>query len=144
MKSSFLPAYSLSLLIFIVASLPGSGLKKIQRFPDNAGLRFLLSDQFMHFLTFGVLTLLTYYGYERSIQYKARNKSKECRDSGKAAIPYLKICLIPAGYGVLIEIYQAVLPYRSFGLDDILWNLTGVGAFSIMIFCMKFILRPGL
>ena len=31
-----------------------------------------------------------------------------------------------SGYGVLIELYQGLLPWRSFGWDDVLWNTAGV------------------
>lgn len=107
----FFPAYLFSLLIWIVASLPGDDLEKIQRFPENQWLRFFLSDAFLHFLTFGLLTLLIVRGFY---------------SQGRKSIPLLKIGLISSGYGLLIEIYQGILPWRSFGVDDLIWNIVGV------------------
>jgi hypothetical protein len=46
-----------------MASLPGDDLDKIQKSPENPWLRFFLSDSFMHFLVFGLLTLLICRGY---------------------------------------------------------------------------------
>jgi VanZ family protein len=112
MKSkSFIPAYLLSFLLWIAASLPGDDLERIQKSPENPWLRFFLSDPFMHFLIFGLLTLLIFKGFY---------------DEGRRFIPLIKIGLISSGYGLLIEIYQGFLPWRSFGLDDLIWNTIGV------------------
>ncbi len=112
MKSkSFIPAYLLSLFIWVIASLPGDDLEKIQKFPENPWLRFFLSDAFAHFLVFGLLTLLIVRGFY---------------DRKERPIPLIKIGLVAFGYGLFIEIYQAVLPWRSFGLDDLFWNTVGV------------------
>ena len=108
---SFLPAYFFSLLIWIVASLPGNELQKVQNYPERAWLRIIFSDPFMHFLVFGLLTLLICRGYYR-----------ESRES----IPMVKVALLACGYSCLIEIYQGILPWRTFGLDDIGWNTVGV------------------
>ena len=94
-----------------MASLPGEDLEKIQRFPENPWLRFLLSDAFAHFLVFGLLTLLIVRGFY---------------DKGKGPLPFITIGLIASGYGLFIEIYQAILPWRSFGVDDLSWNTVGV------------------
>jgi VanZ family protein len=108
---SFVPAYLLSLFIWIMASLPGEDLEKIQRFSQSPWLRFFLSDAFAHVLVFGLLTLLIFKGFY---------------DKGEKPIPFIKIGLIAFGYGLSIEIYQAILPWRSFGLDDLIWNTIGV------------------
>ena len=111
MKSSgFVPAYLFSGLIWIGASLPGEELEKIQKFPDHLLLRFLLSDAFLHFLVFGLLTLLICRGYSRELKI----------------IPWLWVGFIASGYGMLIEIYQGILPWRSFGGDDLFWDTVGV------------------
>lgn len=91
----FTPAYLLSLFMWIVASLPGDDLNRIQKFPENPWLRFFLSDPFMHFLTFGLLTLLICRGYDQEL---------------RKSIPLVKVGLIASGYGLLIEIYQSILP----------------------------------
>jgi hypothetical protein len=79
-----------------MASLPGGDLEKIQRFPENPWLRFFLSDPFMHFLNFGLLTLLICRGYV-----------KESRRS----IPLVNVGLLASGYGLLIKVYQGILPW---------------------------------
>lgn len=107
----FIPAYLLSLLLWIVASLPGDDLDRIQKLPENLWLRFFLSDPFMHFLTFGLLTVLICRGYDQE---------------SKRSIPLVKIGLLASGYGLVIEIYQGILPWRSFGVDDLVWNTVGV------------------
>ena len=111
MAGNFLPAWGFSLLILIVASLPGDKLDEIQKFPKSLSLRFFLSDPFMHFMVFGLLALLICRGYYR--------KSKE-------VMPFLNVIAFSIGYGAFIEVYQGVLPWRSFGLDDLFWNGAGV------------------
>jgi len=69
----FTPAYLLSLFMWIVASLPGDDLNRIQRLPENPWLRFFLSDPFMHFLTFGLLTLLIFKRREDIYWYRNRS-----------------------------------------------------------------------
>jgi len=114
----FFPAYVFALMIWIVASLPGEELEKIQKFPDNPLLRIILSDPFMHFLVFGLLTLLICRGFHL--------KSRE-------SIPLVKVSTLASGYGLLIEVYQGILPWRSFGLDDLFWNVVGVLFFLLLV-----------
>lgn len=133
MRSPFFPAYSLALLIFIVASLPGSDLQKVQEYPNNLLLRFLLSDPFMHFLTFGILTLLICYGYKRSDQTE---KGFQYGKTDSINSLYIRGGLIGIGYSLFIELYQAILPYRTFGLDDLLWNTTGI-IIAVLVFIQR-------
>ena len=107
----FVPAVILVVLLFGVASLPGSDLHEVQSGPEGPLLRFLLSDPFMHFVTFALPTFLVGIGYHLS-----RN--------GK--IPLGRVLLLAWGYGIIIELYQWILPWRAFGLDDLLWNTVGV------------------
>ena len=108
---SFIPAYLLSLFIWIMASLPGDDLDKIQKSPENPWPRFFLSDPFMHFLVFGLFTLLICRGYDKE---------------SERSIPLVKVGLLASGYGLMIELYQSILPWRSFGVDDLVWNTVGV------------------
>ena len=101
----------------MVSSLPGSELEKVQRYPDNAFLRFLLSDPVMHWGVFAVLSGLICNGFYRS---------------GMNSNPLIKVLLLGIGYVLFIEIYQAILPWRSFGFDDILWGSAGVLSVPIM------------
>jgi len=112
MKSkSFISAYLYSLFLWVVASLPGDDLQKIQTFPENPWLQFFLSDPFMHFLTFGLLALLICRGYDKE---------------SERSIPLVRVGLLASGYGLFIEVYQGILPWRTFGLDDLVWDTTGV------------------
>jgi len=106
-------------MIFIVSSLPGNELEKVQQYPDNAFLRFLLSDPVMHWGVFAVLSGLLCYGFYHS---------------GMNPIPLIKVILIGIGYVIFIEIYQAILPWRDFGFDDILWGSVGVVSVAILFF----------
>lgn len=133
MRSPFFPAYSLALLIFIVASLPGSDLQKVQKYPNNLLLRYLLSDPFMHFLTFGIFTFLVCYGYKRSDPIEKGFKQGKASSVNSL---YIRGGLIGIGYSLFIELYQAILPYRSFGLDDLFWNTTGI-IFAILVFIQR-------
>ena len=92
----FFPAYLLSLFIWIMASLPGDDLDKIQKSPENPWLMFFLSDPFMHFITFGLLTLLICRGYVKEL---------------RRPIPLVKVGLLASGYGFMIELYQGILPW---------------------------------
>jgi len=102
--------------------LPGSELEKVQQYPDNAFLRFLLSDPVMHWGVFAVLSGLIFIGFYQS---------------GINPIPWIKVILIGIGYVLLIEIYQAILPWRSFGFDDILWGSLGVINVAIIAWLIK-------
>lgn len=82
----------------------------------------MLSDAFMHFLVFGLLALLIYRGFNR--------KSKNC-------IPPAIVALLVIGYGLLIEVYQGFLPWRSFGLDDLFWNTAGVMLVVVLVQVFK-------
>ena len=115
---NFFPAWAFSLLILIMASLPGGELNEIQKFPKNSFLRIILSDPFMHFMVFGLLALLICRGYI------SRSEKR---------IPLINVGLLSIGYGVFIEVYQGVLPWRSFGLDDLLWNCAGVLFFVALV-----------
>ena len=107
----FMPAYGWAFILLIASSLPGEEVQKIQTYPENQFLRVILSDPFMHFFLFGFLALLIYQGF--------------CRVS-QGSVSLAKAAFLAIGYGFLIELYQGLLPWRSFGLDDILSNTAGV------------------
>ena len=94
-----------------MASLPGKELAGIQRYPESPLLKIILSDPFMHFLVFGLLALLICRGFNRK--------------AGRS-IPLAIVAVLAIGFGFLIEVYQGILPWRSFGLDDLFWNTAGV------------------
>jgi len=110
MRKRFIPTYVFSLLIWFIASLPGEELSNVQRSPKSQFLRIIFSDPFMHFSVFGLLALLICMGFYRE---------------SVRAIPVTIVALLSVGYGLLIELYQGILPWRSFGFDDIFWNTLG-------------------
>jgi VanZ family protein len=103
------PAGLVALALLAVASLPGSDLQRVQAAPACLALRFLLSDPVMHTLESGLLAVLV----ARALRPVS---GRWLRLAGATAL----------GYGLLIELYQALLPWRSFGLDDLAWNAVGV------------------
>jgi hypothetical protein len=115
-RKGFIPAYALSLFIWIMASLPGGELRKIQTFSDYALLRSIFSDAFMHFLVFGLLTLLICRGYSQELRF----------------VPWVRVGLMASGDGLLLELYQGILPGWSFGVDALVWNTVGVLFFLII------------
>ena len=110
-RRGFVPAALFSLAQWGLATLPAGSLQSIQAAPHSALLRLLLSDPSMHVLTFALLALLIAWGFGLPAQGPAR---------------LAKIGLLAAGVGLVIEVYQGLLPWRSFGLDDLLWNTVGV------------------
>ncbi|MFB0564128.1 MAG: VanZ family protein [Candidatus Aminicenantaceae bacterium] len=110
----FLPAHSFAFLIFIAASIPTGAINKIRE--SKSLFALLLSDFSLHSGFFGVFTALLCYGF-----YKVRGRS----------LPFLKIGLISFAFGLFIEFYQAILPHRSFALNDLGFDLVGI--FIILI-----------
>jgi len=48
-------------------------------------------------------------------------------------LPAIKVILLGIGYVLFIEIYQTILPWRDFGVNDILWGCVGVVSVTIFI-----------
>ena len=36
------------------------------------------------------------------------------------------VAVLAVGYGSFIEVYQGILPWRTFGFDDLFWNTLGI------------------
>lgn len=125
-RGSFIPAYSFSLILWIIASLPGEELQSIQSYPENQSLRIILSDPFMHLVVFGLLTLFIYRGFYRE---------------SWMSIPLVKVALLACCFGLLVEVYQGILPWRAFGLDDLVWNNVGVLFFLAFVIVARFLMR---
>lgn len=117
-RISFVPADLYAILLLVMASLPREDLQRIQAAPSNPLLATILSDPVMHFIVLGFLTLLICMGFYRE---------------SKWSIPLAKVAVIAFGYGLLIEVYQGILPWRSFGLDDLVWNAAGVLFFLVLV-----------
>jgi glycopeptide antibiotics resistance protein len=115
---SFIPAYCFSLLLWVMASLPGEDVERVKRLSESQLLMIILSDPFIHFLVFGLLALLICRGF-----YQESWRS----------IPLSSVAILVIGYSFLIEVYQGILPWRSFGLDDLVWNTAGVLFFLVPV-----------
>ena len=125
-RGRFVPARIFALLLWVQASLPGENLQRIQTAPKSPWLTAILSDPVMHFLVFGLLTLLIYMGFYRESQW---------------SVPLVKVAVIASGYGLIMEAYQAVLPWRSFGFDDLAWNTVGVLFFLALVGTAQLLMR---
>jgi VanZ family protein len=93
-----------------MASLPGDELQRMQSYPENRLLGIILSDPCIHFVVFGLLALCIWRGYYGQ----------------KRSIPLAIVAGLAIGYGLLMEVYQGILPWRSFGLGDLVWNTLGI------------------
>lgn len=91
----------LMLLAFIAAVVPPDWL-----WPDEPGTGFLISDIWLHTLTFAVLALWF------SGQYARRS--------------YWRIVAGLVAFGLFIELVQRVLPYRSAEWRDLVADIAGV------------------
>ncbi|UCC40385.1 MAG: VanZ family protein [Candidatus Aminicenantes bacterium] len=120
----FFPAYIFALLIFISSSLPTGQVQKARTY--HWILDILLSDFFLHSCVFGLFAALLCWGF-----FKARDSST----------PYIKIGLLSIIYGLFIELYQHILPYRSLRLDDIIANTVGVIAFLVLFKIFTIVLK---
>ena len=104
-------------------------MTKVQQLPYNVMLRFLLSDPVLHWGVFAVLSGLLCVGFYHSGMNPIPLYSRKLL-TGQAII---KVILLGIGYVLFIEIYQAIIPWRSFGFDDILWGSVGVVSGSILV-----------
>lgn len=125
-KGRFVPAELFALLIWVQASLPGENLQRIQTAPKSPWLSTILSDPVMHFLVFGFLTIFICIGFY---------------GKSKWSLPLGKVAVISFGYSFVIEIYQGILPWRTFGLDDLVWNAAGILFFLVLVGAARLILR---
>ena len=112
---AFIPAYSFAVLILIGSSIPTYKLHRLQR--QSSILKILLSDFVIHFIAFAVLAVLLSIGYVKS------KKSKTW---------WLKSALVSIFVGVLVEVIQIFLPYRSFSTRDL--GVDVVGILTALIF----------
>ncbi len=111
-----MPAWVFAVVMFGGCSVPVDKISKISE--SHLILSVILSDSFLHFCMFGLLVWLICYGH-----YK----------SSRLRIPYIKIFFITISYGLGIEIWQAVLPYRSFSIFDLFFDLLGISV--VIIIC---------
>ncbi len=111
----FIPAWVFTVLMFVGFSVPIDEISKMSE--SHLILSVILSDYFLHFCMFGLFVWLICYGY-----YKL----------GRSRVPYIKIFFMAISYGMGIEIWQAVLPYRSFSIFDLFFDLLGISGAIII------------
>ena len=116
----FIPAYSFAVLILIGSSIPTYKLHRLQR--QNPILKILLSDFVIHFVAFTILTVLLSIGY---VKFK---KSKSW---------WLKAAFLSMFVGVLVEVIQIFLPYRSFSTRDLGVDFVGILTGLVFFLIMK-------
>lgn len=121
---NFLPAYSFAVLIFIFSSVPTGQLERVKSY--HRLLHVLLSDHTLHFLAFGVLAGFLCFGF-----YKTKYSS----------LPYLGIGLVSLGFGLFIELYQIILPYRFFEFYDLISDFLGI-ILALVVFGLFMRNRP--
>jgi VanZ family protein len=89
------------LLVLAAALIPSNWL-----WPDTASLRWFLNDKWLHGLTFAFLAVWFCGQYTRA--------------------SYWRVALGLLAFGVLIEICQQALAYRSADFKDLTANLAGI------------------
>jgi VanZ family protein len=103
------------LIIIIISSIPNIPTLKIHTARAEIRLDYLL-----HFCEYGVLTFMAYVSF-------AGNEFR---------INYRKFIMIAVSlilFAVLDEFHQKLIPGRSFNINDILSNITGILAFTVLI-----------
>lgn len=97
------------LIIFIIFSLPGSAIEVISE--RSLLLKIIFSETLAHFIAYGWLAFTVWWDYGRG---------KESLLSGRNIFIY---CF---AYSLFIEIFQGILPWRSFEFKDLFANGAGI------------------
>ncbi|MCC7145457.1 MAG: murein biosynthesis integral membrane protein MurJ [Phycisphaeraceae bacterium] len=100
--------------LFVATHWPGAKLG------PPTDLFNLGSDKFLHFATFAFLTLLLYYA-----QLIGRRH--------RPIVQLLLVAVLASVYSFADELTQALIPNRSFSLEDIAGNLVGTGAAMLVL-----------
>ena len=102
------------LTIIIVSSIPNIPTLKIHTAKKEIRLDYL-----MHFCEYGVLTFIAFLSFAGK-EFKIR---------------FRKVLLIAAGlimFAILDELHQKLIPGRSYNINDILSNVTGIMVVTII------------
>lgn len=105
----FLPAVIFAAVMLVGYSLPTAQLEKMKE--SRKLFDTVFSDFSLHFFLFALFVFLLGYGFSQRFRLKWS---------------LLNAGLLSFGYGIFIELWQYVLPYRTFKLDDILNDLFGI------------------
>lgn len=109
LRKSFYPSYIFAFLIVVFSSLPTEQFEKIKE--SSSILKVFLSDFTFHVAAFGAMALLLYWGFSRIPVLPP---------------PLLKIGIYSFLFGLFIEFYQLIFPYRQFALSDLAADWLGV------------------
>jgi len=115
----FIPAYIFAVLIFIGSSISTGGLDKIEEV--NIFSKIVFSHYTLHFFGFGILSFLLAWGYHKK----------------KSSSLLKKAGLLTLFFGLIIEVYQIFLPYRSFSTLGLAVDCVGV-VFALWLFWLIF------
>ena len=118
--SPLLYAWIYAVVVFIGHTVPEGQFSRLTRMNDV--FRFLFSDKMLHFFVLGIFAWLLCFGFYRVQEIR---------------IPYGKIFLLALSYGILLEAWQALIPFRSFQLSDLLYDLRGIVFFMMLFWMMK-------
>ncbi|MBN1273967.1 MAG: VanZ family protein [Candidatus Aminicenantes bacterium] len=113
----FFPAAAFGVFMLVMATIPTQGIKNIEKI--HPLFRWILSDYVLHFSVFVVFTLLLCHAYRRLKFYP---------------FPFARIAFFSIAFGLYIEIYQLLIPYRSFSLKDLGADIAGTAAALILYF----------
>jgi len=102
------------LFILVGFSIPAESVEPIRHGPKVWS--FLMTDPLLHI---GALSLFAV--------VLGLTSRKRARKRSRAAL-FFKVALFSALYGLFIELVQAVLPWRFFGMEDLLFDFIGVAA----------------
>jgi hypothetical protein len=115
-KRTYWHAGVLALLIFIGGTIPD---KRLDDLADRHELfKILFSDRLVHVVAFGFFAWVLAFDLTPAESLK---------------IPWRSILLLVLVYGFVLELWQAVLPYRTFALRDLYFDLIG-GAIGLLAF----------
>jgi VanZ family protein len=106
---SFLPAGLFAAVMFLGYSLPAGRLEEFRESGELFNMVF--SDFSLHFFVFAVFAFLLMIGFSRRCALKRAGIS-----AGRWAL----------GYGIFIEIWQGILPYREFNYSDLIIDFFGI------------------
>ena len=89
-------------------------------------MKILLSDFVLHFVAFAILAVLLSIGYVKSKKYKTW---------------WLKAAYMSLFVGVLVEVIQIFLPYRSFSTRDLAIDVVGIITALVLFVAARFPVR---
>lgn len=123
-KHPFFPSVIWTGIMFVGYSIPVEGLGEYAG--SHFFLSFILSEKSLHFIAFGIFAWFLSLGFLKS---------------GWTELPFFIIFLLAMGYGLFIEMWQAILPYRSFGVDDLVFDFLGVMS-GMLVFLFTSVRNP--